>query len=157
MLAWIRRLQVAATGLWWSWLPSALFWRWQSVCVAASAAQLPSWPAHIHCILVSTGSIAGGVGIKLAGTDSPPSLPAPPLLPCSLEGKEEFMRHVAGCLRPEGMYVVIDMFRAEGESREGYMARFKQHMDAQLSGRPWVGGLALVVIFGWAPGRHGTS
>lgn len=66
------------------------------------------------------------------------------------------MRHVAGCLRLEGLYVVIDMFRAEGESREGYMARFKQHMDAQLSGRPWVGGRALL-MFGWAPVRHGAS
>lgn len=46
----------------------------------------------------------------------------------SLEGKAEFVAQVARCLKPGGLFVVVDIFRREGESRERFMERYRDNI-----------------------------
>lgn len=52
---------------------------------------------------------------------------------CSLQSKQEFLGSVASCLRPGGLFALIDVFKADGETAASWKARAKQHIDATMS------------------------
>lgn len=47
--------------------------------------------------------------------------------------KAELLGHVARCLQPGGTFALIDVFKLAGESREAYMLRLKDYLDAELT------------------------
>jgi hypothetical protein len=57
----------------------------------------------------------------------------------SRSAKAELLGHVARCLQPGGAFVLIDVFKLAGESREAYMLRLKDYLDAELTDGGWNG------------------
>lgn len=57
----------------------------------------------------------------------------PPRPTRSLEAKAELVAAVRQCLRPGGTFALIDVFKADGESRAEYMRRLRAHLDAKLT------------------------
>jgi ubiquinone/menaquinone biosynthesis C-methylase UbiE len=46
----------------------------------------------------------------------------------SAQQKQEFLREARRCLTPRGRLIWVDVFRQEGESREGYLKRYENIM-----------------------------
>ncbi|KAI3424133.1 hypothetical protein D9Q98_009493 [Chlorella vulgaris] len=51
----------------------------------------------------------------------------------SLDGKIEFAAQVARCLKPGGMFVLVDIFLKEGEDRVQYMKRYRTNIDEAVT------------------------
>ncbi|KAL4459090.1 hypothetical protein ABPG75_013955 [Micractinium tetrahymenae] len=47
----------------------------------------------------------------------------------TLEAKQAFLSQVARCLEPGGAFLLVDVFRKEGEDRGQYMQRYQGNMD----------------------------
>ncbi|KAI7838340.1 hypothetical protein COHA_007908 [Chlorella ohadii] len=51
----------------------------------------------------------------------------------SQEGKARFLAHAARCLRPGGAFILVDVFLREGEERQQWVERFRDHMSEAVA------------------------
>lgn len=70
--------------------------------------------------------------MRRAHADSLAALP-PSLGCCSLEQKAELLHGLYHCLRPGGVFCLLDPFLADGESQGDYLARFRPHVERVLT------------------------